>query len=157
MTVASPVRAYTQPLDQQDGSPLLHLPSPMFPERKPGAVLAEGLRMSPKKLPDTKPSDDQSPGAARRRASPLAHLPVMLEEVIDMFAGVPEGVVLDATVGGGGHAFALLTAFPQPKGRRARPRRRGSGRSHVGCWRRSGLERRSSGHASTASGQSLTS
>ena len=52
MSVASPVRAYTQPLDQQDGSPLLHLPSPMFPERKPGAVLAEGLRMSPKKLPD---------------------------------------------------------------------------------------------------------
>ena len=111
MTVASPVRAYTQPLDQQDGSPLLHLPSPMFPERKPGAVLAEGLRMSPKKLPDTKPSDDQSPGAPVP-GQPFAHLPVMLEEVIDMFAGVPEGVVLDATVGGGGHAFALLTAFP---------------------------------------------
>jgi 16S rRNA (cytosine1402-N4)-methyltransferase len=36
----------------------------------------------------------------------------MLEEVIDMFAGVPEGVVLDATVGGGGHALALLNAFP---------------------------------------------
>ena len=37
----------------------------------------------------------------------------MLEEVIDIFAGVPEGVVLDATVGGGGHALALLNAFPQ--------------------------------------------
>jgi 16S rRNA (cytosine1402-N4)-methyltransferase len=35
----------------------------------------------------------------------------MLEEVIDIFAGVPEGVVLDATVGGGGHALALLNAF----------------------------------------------
>lgn len=111
MSVASPVRAYTQPLDQQDGSPLLHLPSPMFPERKPGAVLAEGLRMSPKKLSDSKPSDDQSPGAPVA-GSPFGHLPVMLEEVIDMFAGVPEGVVLDATVGGGGHALALLNAFP---------------------------------------------
>jgi len=37
----------------------------------------------------------------------------MLEEVIGTFAGVPEGVVLDATVGGGGHALALLNAFPQ--------------------------------------------
>jgi 16S rRNA (cytosine1402-N4)-methyltransferase len=111
MTVASPVRAYTQPLDQQDGSPLLHLPSPMFPERKPGAVLAEGLRMSPKKLSDSKPSDDQSPGAPVA-GQPFGHLPVMLEEVIDMFAGVPEGVVLDATLGGGGHALALLNAFP---------------------------------------------
>ncbi len=112
MSVASPVRAYTQPLDQQDGSPLLHLPSPMFPERKPGAVLAEGLRMSPKKLSDDKPSDDQSPGAPLVGQT-FAHLPVMLEEVIDIFAGVPEGVVLDATVGGGGHAVALLNAFPQ--------------------------------------------
>ena len=62
MSVASPVRAYTQPLDQQDGSPLLHLPSPMFPERKPGAVLAEGLRMSPKKLSDNKRSDNKPAG-----------------------------------------------------------------------------------------------
>jgi len=117
MSVASPARAYTQPLDQQDGSPLLHLPSPMFPERKPGAVLAEGLRMSPKKLPDNKrsdnnPADGQSPGAPAPGTT-YGHLPVMLEEVIDMFVGVPEGVVLDATVGGGGHALALLNAFPQ--------------------------------------------
>jgi 16S rRNA (cytosine1402-N4)-methyltransferase len=84
----------------------------MFPERKPGAVLAEGLRMSPKKLPNNKPSDDQSPGALAPGPT-FGHLPVMLEEVIDMFAGVPEGVVLDATVGGGGHALALLNAFPQ--------------------------------------------
>jgi 16S rRNA (cytosine1402-N4)-methyltransferase len=105
-------RAYTQPLDQQDGSPLLHLPSPMYPERKPGAVLAEGLRMSPKKLPDTKPSDDRSPGA-RQAAPSFAHLPVMLKEVVGIFARAPEGVVLDATVGGAGHAVALLEAYPR--------------------------------------------
>lgn len=112
MSVASLARAYAQPLDQQDGSPLLHLPSPMYPERKPGAVLAEGLRMSPKKLPDHKPSD------ARRSSAPVSgllfgHQPVMLQEVIGIFAEVPEGVVLDATVGAGGHARALLAAFPQ--------------------------------------------
>jgi 16S rRNA (cytosine1402-N4)-methyltransferase len=84
----------------------------MFPERKPGAVLAEGLRMSPKKLPDIKPSGDQSQ-VAPVAGTTFRHLPVMLEEVIDIFAAVPEGVVLDATVGGGGHALALLSSFPQ--------------------------------------------
>jgi 16S rRNA (cytosine1402-N4)-methyltransferase len=36
----------------------------------------------------------------------------MLEEVVDLFAAVPEGVLLDATVGAGGHARALLEASP---------------------------------------------
>jgi 16S rRNA (cytosine1402-N4)-methyltransferase len=36
----------------------------------------------------------------------------MLAEVVELFAPVPTGVVLDATVGGGGHAAALLTAYP---------------------------------------------
>jgi 16S rRNA (cytosine1402-N4)-methyltransferase len=84
----------------------------MFPERKPGAVLAEGLRMSPKKLPDHKPSDDQSRSAPVAGPT-FAHQPVMLEEVIGIFTGVPEGTVLDATVGAGGHSMALLSAFPQ--------------------------------------------
>ena len=41
------------------------------------------------------------------------HAPVMLEEVVDIFSAVPEGVILDATVGGGGHARAVLNAFPR--------------------------------------------
>lgn len=40
------------------------------------------------------------------------HLPVMAAEVTDLLAAVPTGVVVDATVGGGGHARALLTARP---------------------------------------------
>lgn len=40
----------------------------------------------------------------------FAHVPVMLEEVIELFASVPAGLILDATVGGGGHAAAILTA-----------------------------------------------
>ena len=40
--------------------------------------------------------------------APFHHLPVMVDEIVDLFAGVPAGVVLDATLGGGGHAEALL-------------------------------------------------
>ena len=36
------------------------------------------------------------------------HRPVMRDEVVDVFATVPSGTVLDATLGGGGHAEALL-------------------------------------------------
>ena len=36
----------------------------------------------------------------------------MVAEVLELFATVPPGTVLDATVGGGGHALALLDAYP---------------------------------------------
>ncbi len=39
---------------------------------------------------------------------PFAHQPVMVDEVVALLADVPAGEVLDATVGGGGHALALL-------------------------------------------------
>ena len=45
-------------------------------------------------------------------ALPFEHLPVMAAEVTDLLAAVPAGVVVDATVGGGGHARALLTVRP---------------------------------------------
>lgn len=40
----------------------------------------------------------------------FAHEPVMAGEIVEVFAVVPPGVVIDATVGGGGHARALLEA-----------------------------------------------
>ena len=40
------------------------------------------------------------------------HIPVLRREVVSFFAPVPAGVVVDATVGGGGHSAALLTAYP---------------------------------------------
>jgi len=40
------------------------------------------------------------------------HQPVMAREVIELLAPVPTGLVVDATVGGGGHAHLLLTARP---------------------------------------------
>ena len=38
----------------------------------------------------------------------FTHEPVMVAEVIGLFTPVPPGVIIDATVGGGGHASALL-------------------------------------------------
>lgn len=36
------------------------------------------------------------------------HAPVMRDEIVDTFAAVPPGYVLDATLGGGGHSEAIL-------------------------------------------------
>lgn len=40
------------------------------------------------------------------------HRPVMVAEVVDVLRPVPAGVIVDATVGAGGHAAALLDALP---------------------------------------------
>jgi 16S rRNA (cytosine1402-N4)-methyltransferase len=45
-------------------------------------------------------------------APSFSHRPVLVDLVVELFAPVPPGVVVDATVGGGGHAEALLDAHP---------------------------------------------
>ena len=42
----------------------------------------------------------------------FSHEPVMAAEVVDLLAAVPPGLVLDATLGGAGHARLLLDAAP---------------------------------------------
>lgn len=37
---------------------------------------------------------------------------MLLERIVDLLGPVPQGTVVDATLGGGGHAHALLTAHP---------------------------------------------
>ena len=40
----------------------------------------------------------------------FSHLPVMVREVVELLLPVPDGLIVDCTVGGGGHAAALLEA-----------------------------------------------
>ena len=45
-------------------------------------------------------------------AEAFNHQPVMLAEITQLFADVPAGTLVDATLGGGGHAEAILNAHP---------------------------------------------
>ena len=47
------------------------------------------------------------------RGSLPYHMPVMAEEVIDIFGTLELGLIVDATFGGGGHSTALLAALDQ--------------------------------------------
>lgn len=42
--------------------------------------------------------------------SDFSHSPVMCTEIVDVLSEVPDGVLVDATIGGGGHSHALLAA-----------------------------------------------
>jgi 16S rRNA (cytosine1402-N4)-methyltransferase len=62
-------------------------------------------------------SDDGPPAAAGgdgpdRRAGPIVHLPVLLHESVELLAPERGGLFVDATVGLGGHAEALLARGP---------------------------------------------
>ncbi len=41
------------------------------------------------------------------------HRPVMVDEVVDLLRPVPAGLIVDATVGAGGHSAAILTELPE--------------------------------------------
>jgi 16S rRNA (cytosine1402-N4)-methyltransferase len=58
------------------------------------------------------PPPEITPVVGLQMNQPYAHEPVMAGEVIDLLAPVPPGLVVDATLGGGGHAAALLDANP---------------------------------------------
>jgi 16S rRNA (cytosine1402-N4)-methyltransferase len=51
-------------------------------------------------------------GLRMAQETDYAHQPVMADEVVALFGAVPPGIVVDATVGGGGHAARLLAAHP---------------------------------------------
>lgn len=57
--------------------------------------------------------DGEGPGPGSGEA--FRHDPVMVAEVTDLLGEVPPGPVVDATVGGGGHAEALLRAHDHLK------------------------------------------
>lgn len=41
------------------------------------------------------------------------HVPVLEREIVELFTSQTAGVIVDATLGGGGHAYAILAAAPQ--------------------------------------------
>src|SRR6478609_6109510 len=59
-------------------------------------------------------SDDPRPrSTGSREPSPdFAHVPVLLDRVVELFRDVPTGLYVDATLGGAGHAEAILGANP---------------------------------------------
>lgn len=50
--------------------------------------------------------------SAAEAANDFDHRPVMLAEITQLFTDVPAGTVVDATLGGGGHAASILEAHP---------------------------------------------
>jgi 16S rRNA (cytosine1402-N4)-methyltransferase len=74
--------------------------------RNPDGRLVEGLRIGRSGPLRCTPVTELS-------GSPFRHRPVMVDEVVRLLAPSPPGVLLDATLGGAGHARALLEAAPQ--------------------------------------------
>ena len=58
----------------------------------------------------TSGADDEAPAPWVRYGTDY-HVPVLVEEVVRGLIVDPEGTYLDGTVGGGGHAAALLDAL----------------------------------------------
>jgi len=58
-----------------------------------------------------------SPASIERlqMANNFEHTPVLASEVVDLFADLPVGMLVDATLGGGGHAELLLDAAPESR------------------------------------------
>ena len=58
------------------------------------------------------PPSDTVPVVGLQMSQAFPHQPVMANEVVDLLAPVPPGLIVDATLGGAGHAAAILAAHP---------------------------------------------
>ena len=99
-------RIIRSPSTDPVGAPLSAAFAAAGRERKPDGIRpVEGLRMC-----------RREPGAAMTAGSgadgAFVHRPVMVGEVVGALAPVPPGLFVDGTVGGGGHAAAVLDAHP---------------------------------------------
>ncbi len=58
------------------------------------------------------PSEEPGPSGRAPGPRPFPHIPVLVDEVVAALAPAPTGWVADCTLGGGGHAAAVLEAAP---------------------------------------------
>ncbi len=130
--VAGPFPVAAAELAERAGHPSGMLRRPTPTESGAAAVLRHEVhieRVWPMRSPPTGPlevsssasfqSDGRGTPPARlvpvgglRMSRAFPHEPVMAAEVVAAFADIPDGLVLDATVGGAGHGRALLEARP---------------------------------------------
>mgnify|MGYP006286787265 CR=1 FL=1 len=102
--------------DDTDCGPIFRSPSEHTMEgpysaRFPLSPTGEKSRRAPVFRRTAKDRTRSASGVTTMDGDPqFAHRPVMLDEVVATFATVPAGTVIDATLGGGAHAAALLTA-----------------------------------------------
>lgn len=61
--------------------------------------------------PELEPEHDPA-GPDEAGTGDFAHQPVMVDEIVALFEPVPAGLVIDATLGGAGHASAVLGSRP---------------------------------------------
>jgi 16S rRNA (cytosine1402-N4)-methyltransferase len=87
--------------------------------RNPDGTLVEGLRMGRPAGPgimsgtgNVSAGNVSAGPAASGSAGTFEHHPVMVSEIVALLSPSPPGLLLDATLGGAGHARALLDAAP---------------------------------------------
>ena len=107
------IRASTPPacyLVRSGRNPDVRLLSERLPKSDEWKIMNEAKYISP--TTNGSPLDPAT-GLSGRRITrfsppPFAHIPVMAENVKEIFSTVPSGTILDATIGGGGHSYQIL-------------------------------------------------
>jgi len=85
----------------------------VWPMRSPSTgELGETSSASSQSVRRGTPPARPAPAEGLRMSEAFPHQPVMAAEVTDLLSVVPDGLVLDATLGGAGHARALLEVSP---------------------------------------------
>jgi len=85
----------------------------VWPMRSPSTgALGESSSASSQPVRRGTPPARPGPAEGLRMSEAFPHEPVMAAEVVDLLSVVPDGLVLDATLGGAGHARALLESNP---------------------------------------------
>ena len=82
-------------------APFRPLPAAVDTERKPIGTLLAGRQLA---SPDPVPNEGEG--------VEFSHQPVLAREVVNLLAPVPSGVIIDGTLGGGGHSRRILESRP---------------------------------------------